>query len=194
MALSFLYIAFTCLLQLSRLSRSGQEELAVEVVMLRQEVAVLRRQVARPALRPADRAVLAGLTAYSRPLDKEGSLSSRRPFCGGIGIWCDGSGLTSTDGLDDQPFLLAGSPWPFVWPMRIRRRAIAGSTVSWPRSSLTAPDRPGSSSETVTRNSPTASTRCSARRVSGSFRRRCDLLEQTRSLRFSPRCWWQTLR
>jgi hypothetical protein len=52
-ALSFLYIAFVRLLQLLRLSRSRQEDLAIEVVMLRHEVAVLRRQVARPALWPA---------------------------------------------------------------------------------------------------------------------------------------------
>ena len=48
------------LLQLVR--RDDDGELAVEVVILRHEVAVLRRQVARPALRPSDRALLAGLS------------------------------------------------------------------------------------------------------------------------------------
>jgi hypothetical protein len=64
-ALSFVYLAFVRLLQLVRLSFREQEELAIEVVMLRHEVSVLRRQVARPALRPPDRAVLA---AFSRLL------------------------------------------------------------------------------------------------------------------------------
>ena len=45
MALSFLYVAFTRILQLVRLSWRDNNELAVEVVMLRHEVAVLRRHV-----------------------------------------------------------------------------------------------------------------------------------------------------
>ena len=61
MALSFLYLAFVRILQLVHLGRRDSDELAVEVVMLRHEVAVLRRQVTRPALRPPDRALLAGL-------------------------------------------------------------------------------------------------------------------------------------
>jgi putative transposase len=61
-ALPFLHTAFVRLLQLVRLSRGGQQNLAIEVVMLRHEVVVLRKQVARPALQPADRAVLAGLS------------------------------------------------------------------------------------------------------------------------------------
>jgi len=67
MALSFVYLAFTKTLQLMRLSRRDRDQLAIEVVMLRHEVAVLRRQVVRPALCPADRALLAGL---SRLLDR----------------------------------------------------------------------------------------------------------------------------
>src|ERR1019366_449275 len=67
MALSFLYLAFVRILQLLRLLRRDCDELAIEVVVLRHEVAVLRRQVARPALRPSDRALFAGL---SRLLDR----------------------------------------------------------------------------------------------------------------------------
>ena len=67
MALSLLYLAFVRILQLVHSSQRDSDLLAVEVVMLRHEVAVLRRQVVRPALRPPDRALLAGL---SRLLDR----------------------------------------------------------------------------------------------------------------------------
>ena len=61
MALSFLYRAFCRVLQLVRLIGRRDTDLAIEVVLLRHEVAVLRRQVQRPALELPDRAVLAGL-------------------------------------------------------------------------------------------------------------------------------------
>ena len=61
MALSFLYLAFIRTIQILLLKRSDDSTLAIEVVMLRHEVAVLHRQIARPALQPKDRALLAGL-------------------------------------------------------------------------------------------------------------------------------------
>jgi putative transposase len=61
MSLSFLYQAFCRGLQLVRLMGHSDTDLVIEVVMLRHEVSVLRRQVHRPALEPADRALLAGL-------------------------------------------------------------------------------------------------------------------------------------
>src|SRR3974390_877204 len=45
-----------------QLNRRDSDKLAIEVVMLRHEVAVFRRQGTRPALDPTDRALLAGLS------------------------------------------------------------------------------------------------------------------------------------
>ncbi len=61
-ALSFLHVAFVCLLELLRLRRNEQDELAVEGVILRHDLAVLCRQGDRLALWPTDRTVLAGLS------------------------------------------------------------------------------------------------------------------------------------
>jgi hypothetical protein len=57
MTLSFLYRAFCRVLRPIRLISSRETDLAVEVVVLHHDVAVLRCQVHRPALEPADRAV-----------------------------------------------------------------------------------------------------------------------------------------
>ena len=72
MTLSFLYRAFLRVLQLVRLTCRNDADLAIEVVVLRHEVAVLRRQVRRPALQAADRAVFAGL-ARLLPRRRHGS-------------------------------------------------------------------------------------------------------------------------
>jgi len=58
-AFSFLYVAFRALLGAVVRSRRGLDVKDIELLVLRHELEVLRRQVARPKLRAADRALLA---------------------------------------------------------------------------------------------------------------------------------------
>ena len=66
MSLSFLYRAFCRVLQLVGLAIRSDPDLAIEVVMLRHEVAALRRQFHRPMLQPADCRASTGSLALIR--------------------------------------------------------------------------------------------------------------------------------
>jgi hypothetical protein len=62
--LSFLYLAFRALLGALVRSRRGLDVKDVELLVLRHELDVLRRQVARPKLRVVDRALLSAAAAH----------------------------------------------------------------------------------------------------------------------------------
>jgi putative transposase len=63
-AFSFLYLAFRALLGALVRSRRGLDVKDIELLVLRHELEVLRRQVARPQLRAADRALLAAAACH----------------------------------------------------------------------------------------------------------------------------------
>ena len=63
--LSFLYWAVRRLLELLVVSGGDERAKEVEILVLRHELQVLRRRVARPRLAAADRAVLAALRVHS---------------------------------------------------------------------------------------------------------------------------------
>jgi len=64
MAFSFLYLAFRALLGALVRSRRGPDVKDVEPLVLRHELEILRRQVARPRVGLVDRALLAAATCH----------------------------------------------------------------------------------------------------------------------------------
>jgi putative transposase len=67
LVLSFLYWSLRRVLELVVLWRRSEREKEIEILLLRHQLRVLERQVARPALTPADRALL---VAFSRLLPR----------------------------------------------------------------------------------------------------------------------------
>src|SRR5712691_11920383 len=64
MAFSFLYLAMRALLGALVRSRRGLHVKDIELLVLRHELEILRRQVVRPKLRMADRALLAAAACH----------------------------------------------------------------------------------------------------------------------------------
>jgi putative transposase len=74
--ISCFYWLLRHLLDLSVLRCRSDDANEIEILVLRHELAVLRRQVARPSCRPADRMVIAAL-ARMLPRDRWGSVFVR---------------------------------------------------------------------------------------------------------------------
>lgn len=86
--LSVIYWGLRRLFELVVLAFRGEDAKAVEIVVLRHELGVLRRQLSRAEFEPADRVVLAALSrVLPRARWRRHSRCSPKPCCVGIAVW-----------------------------------------------------------------------------------------------------------
>ena len=85
MAVSLVYVFACRLFELVVLLGRGERSKELEILVLRHELSILRRQVRRPRFAPSDRLLLAALSRCCRAARGARSWSRRRRFCAGIG-------------------------------------------------------------------------------------------------------------
>src|SRR2546427_3505631 len=91
----------------------------VEIAVLRHQLGVLHRQVARPRYAPTDRLVLATL-ARMLPRERWSAFRSRRRrCCAGIGSSCDVDGPTLVSPASGGASILRSWSWSCGWHVRI---------------------------------------------------------------------------
>ena len=139
MVFCFLYFAFRALLGALVRSRRGLDVKDIELLVLRHELEVLRRQVARPKLRAADR----GGDAPPPTLLCAVRVWSLRERCYvGIARWCAASGASRPARAGVRRCPLRCGPWCCGWRGRIRAGAIGASVANSPNSGCEYRQRP----------------------------------------------------
>jgi hypothetical protein len=96
------YLTLSRSIQLLALLARGDAAKDLEILVLRQQLTVLRRQLPRPRLEPADRALLAAVSRLL-PRDRWSCFFVAPDTCGaGTAAWSPARGPTRTAATDDH--------------------------------------------------------------------------------------------
>ena len=109
MALSFLYRLIRRVIEVVRVHRMDAAAKDAEILVLRHQLAVLHRQVARPRFTWSDRALVALLAALFLENTGDRSSSAHRRSWAGTARWSRSAGPTRT--ADQVVLVLPKSPW-----------------------------------------------------------------------------------
>jgi hypothetical protein len=104
---SFVYVALCRLLQLVVLLCRSERSKELEILVLRHELAILRRQPRRAAVRPVDRAISRRSPGRYRGAPGQTCRCARRRCCAGTGSWSGGAGRLRTDARGDRRSIAA---------------------------------------------------------------------------------------
>jgi putative transposase len=138
MAFSFAYLAFRALLGALVRTRRGLDVKDIELLVLRHELEVLRRQVARPKLRAADRGLLAAAACHLPRRSHGARLVTPRTLLRWHRALVRRKWRQRPVGAGARRCRLRCGPWCCGWHARIRAGAIGGSAASWPGSAAGA--------------------------------------------------------
>jgi hypothetical protein len=107
----------------------------VEVLVLRHQLSILRRQAGRPRLRHRDQLFMAALSRVLPAIGGRRSWSGRRHSFAGTASWCAGNGPTAIDRpAADRRSQLRCKSSSCGWDGRTRGGDVCGSRANWPSS------------------------------------------------------------